>query len=106
MKEQDALDQFRRDSPALFDRIDKLRAEGKIITATNADLKDDDEVMIVGGYGHAHINGSQQRLCSTCACVVWISPSSQELLRTHTTVHLFCLECAKPHLPEGVLLKP
>lgn len=105
MKEEDALDQFRRDAPAAAAHIDKLRIAGKILTAEDS-ISDDDEVLIVGGYGHAQIDGSQQRLCSTCGRVIWISPSSQALLRTHAMVNVLCLDCAKPHLPEGVLLKP
>jgi len=55
--------------------------------------------IITGRVGFSSVvPGSDTSECSECHHAVWISPSSQKIMKELEGVALLCTECAKPHL--------
>ena len=43
---------------------------------------------------HNRLKGAKKTRCADCRCKVWISPSSQEMLRRYPGTPVICMACA------------
>lgn len=79
-------------------------ASGRIRSSEDIDL--DEEIIVVGGDFHEGVDGSKQATCGSCGSVVWLSPSTQEMMakRSPASVTISCVRCllkdAKAELEE------
>lgn len=89
--EREYLRQFFRDNPEMPKKLAEMKEVG--ILSDTADVADGDEVCVVGGPDPVGILGSKQERCS-CGAVIWVSPSSQEVMARVKKFTLSCLSCA------------
>src|SRR5450759_2279217 len=57
-------------------------------------------VVIVASAAHGGITGARQRRCG-CGQLVWLSPASQEILRSKADATMLCLSCMSRLVAEG-----
>jgi hypothetical protein len=56
--------------------------------------KPEELLTVVCGPYHVGISGSRQERCAACDAILWSSPSSHELMRSHANHRILCLSCA------------
>jgi hypothetical protein len=72
-------------------------ASGRIRSSDDVDL--DEEIVVVGGDSHEDVDGSKQAKCGVCGSVVWLAPSTQEMMakRAPASVTIACVRCLLRH---------
>lgn len=63
-----------------------------------------DETFIVGYYGGIYIEGSNKTPCHKCKKKVYISPSSQEIIKERNA-KVICMKCMTKLPPEDVKIE-
>ena len=92
MTEQEALRKAMDQNPEGAARLQELVRDGKLASATT--LTEGEPLTIVAIDRHNDIAGSRRAACGVCKGKVWLAPSSQDILRSHTgEVHILCLDC-------------
>jgi hypothetical protein len=87
-------------NPETHAKLRKLAQEGKI--GTFAEIPPDEPLTLVAAVEHYGIVGAKKVTCTTCAIGVWISPSTQEMLkgRGAAPTAIICVPCFRQTIKE------
>jgi hypothetical protein len=100
MDEHEALLQLFRDSPAAAKLLATLPAN-KIQSID--DLPPGTPIVMVGAWNHAGITGSKQGRCAMCNAILWLAPSSLEVIeQKKSSITISCVLCAMKKVVEHV----
>jgi len=44
------------------------------------------------------VDGSRKELCNDCGCSIWVSPSSNEVIKSFPGINFFCWNCASTRI--------
>jgi hypothetical protein len=90
--ELESIRNLLRSRSPVADWLKRGVASGKIRSTDEIDPED--EVIVVAGPVHDGVEGSKQAKCAECSAVVWLAPSTQEMMKTRTApVTIKCLGC-------------
>jgi hypothetical protein len=67
------------------------------------DIDPNEPIIVCAGDDHGGVIGSAQRNCTDCQTLVWLSPSTLEMLekRGSAPYKILCLECVMKTTKEG-----
>jgi hypothetical protein len=76
-------------------------ASGRIRSSDDVDASE--EIIVVGSNSHEGVDGAKQAKCESCGSVVWLAPSTQEMMakRAPASVTITCVRCLLKEMPDG-----
>jgi hypothetical protein len=103
MKEVESIRKFCLERPDLAEKITTMHENGRI--KSSSDISEEarqGELMIIGS-PKTDIDGSKQYRCVTCNSILWLVPSTQEMIAQHKgPIHPTCLACFTKFLKDKV----
>ena len=66
---------------------------GRIRSSDEVDPSE--EIVVVASSTHENVDGAKQAKCGACGSVVWLSPSTQEMMakRPQASITISCVRC-------------
>lgn len=91
--EREAIRKFLNKDSRVAAWVKRGVAEGRI--GCSDDLDKDEAMTVVAGHDSGGVIGSIQSKCGGCGSLVWLSPSTQEMMakRGDGTTLIRCLDC-------------
>jgi hypothetical protein len=95
MDERESLRRIFARNPKLKDFLYRKYQRGELKSFEDLPAEGDD-LIVVAGPDSGGITGSLQTKCEGCGLIVWLSPSTQEMMRgrDRTTIQVCCMPCA------------